>query len=80
TGEGWLRVPPKWRRGFWGGFFILSVRPRPDFLDGRCRPVRTAAAMAGLFATTPWPVRRRLIGSFLSQDAPPDYADRSSQE
>lgn len=76
--ESLLRMPPARVPEFFEGFFALPEAARADFLDGRRRPLRTVAAMAGVYRTTSWPVRLRLIGSFLAQEERPDYTDRSS--
>jgi lycopene beta-cyclase len=78
--ESLLRMPPALLPEFFAGFFTLPAGARDRFLDGRSHPVATAAAMARLFGTTPWPVRVRLIGGFVSPRAVPGYADRSNQE
>lgn len=78
--ESLLRMPPALVPEFFEGFFGLTESRQNDFLDGRRRPLRTAVAMAGVYGTTSWPVRRHLIGSFLTAHTRPDYADRSSGE
>jgi lycopene beta-cyclase len=66
-----LRMPAARVPDFFEGFFALPVNSRDAYLDGRARPAATVAAMAGLFRTTPWSVRLRLIGSSLLLSAPP---------
>lgn len=75
-----LRMPGRRLPEFFEGFFRLPEHSRAAYLDGRERPFATAAAMAGLFRTTPWPVRLRLIGSSLLVSAPPEYAARPSMK
>ena len=78
--ESLLRMPPARVPDFFEGFFALPAEARNAYLDGRARPLATVGAMAGLFRTTPWPVRLRLIGSSLLLSAPPRYDERSSGE
>jgi lycopene beta-cyclase len=78
--ESLLRMPPARVPEFFEGFFGLTERRRADFLDGRRRPLRTVFAMAAVYRTTSWPVRRHLIGSFLAAPGRPGYTDRSSGE
>jgi lycopene beta-cyclase len=78
--ESLLRMPATRVPDFFEGFFALPVNVRDAYLDGRARPVATVGAMAGLFRTTPWPVRLRLIGSSLLLSAPPRYNERSNGE
>jgi len=78
--ESLLRMPPGYVADFFEGFFALPPGARDAYLGGRTRPVATVGAMAGLFRTTPWPVRLRLIGSSLLLNAPPGYGERSSGE
>lgn len=78
--ESLLRMPSARVPEFFEGFFGLTESRRADFLDGRRRPLRTVVAMAAVYGTTSWPVRRHLIGSFLTAPGRPGYTDRSSQE
>lgn len=78
--ESLLRMPARHVPDFFEGFFALPPADRDAYLDGRARPSATVMAMAGLFRTTPWPVRLRLIGSSLLLSAPPRYDGRSSGE
>jgi lycopene beta-cyclase len=76
--EALLRMPPPRVPEFFDGFFALPAAARDDYLGARERPAATAAAMAGLFRTTPWAVRLRLIGFSLLVRAPADCSVRSS--
>lgn len=76
--ESLLRLPPSQLRGFFEGFFALPDQRRRAYLSGRTDPTGTVAAMAGLFRTTSWPVRLRLVGSALLVSAPPNSAGWSN--
>jgi lycopene beta-cyclase len=67
-----LELPPGAVPDFFEGFFRLSPAARADYLGARTDPYRTLAAMAGLFRTTGWHVRIRLIGSSLQVRRPLD--------
>jgi lycopene beta-cyclase len=78
--ESLLRMPAAQVPDFFEGFFTLPSAVRDAYLDGRDRPAATLGAMAGMFMTTPWPVRLRLIGSSLLLSAPPRDGERSIGE
>jgi len=78
--ESLLRMPATSVPDFFEGYFALPADARNAYLDGRDRPAATLGAMAGLFRTTPWAVRLRLIGSSLLLKAPPPDGERSSGE
>ncbi|MDT7776407.1 MAG: lycopene beta-cyclase, partial [Pseudonocardiales bacterium] len=78
--ESLLRMPPAQLPAFFEGFFALPDRRRRAYLSGRTDFVGTAAAMTGMFATTSWPVRLRLIGSSLLVSAPPESTTWSNVE
>ncbi|MBV9314638.1 MAG: lycopene cyclase family protein [Pseudonocardia sp.] len=59
--ESLLRLPPTLLPQFFEGFFTLATRRQEAYLSDRDHPLATLAAMTGLFATTPWPVRLCLI-------------------
>ncbi len=63
--EALLRLPAESLPAFFEGFFALPARHHRAYLSGRTDPAGTAAAMAGLFHTTGWPLRLRLMGSAL---------------
>jgi lycopene beta-cyclase len=78
--ESLLRLPPAQLPAFFEGFFALPDRRRRAYLSGRTDFAGTAAAMTGMFATTSWPVRLRLIGSSLLVSAPPESTTWSNVE
>lgn len=63
--EALLRLPAGQLPAFFEGFFALPPGRHRAYLSGRTDPVGTAAAMAGLFGTTSWALRLRLMGSAL---------------
>jgi lycopene beta-cyclase len=78
--ESLLRLPPAQLPAFFEGFFALPERRRRAYLSGRTDLAGTGAAMTGMFGTTSWPVRLRLIGSSLLVSAPPESATWSNVE
>ncbi|WP_342741546.1 lycopene cyclase family protein [Actinokineospora terrae] len=63
-----LGLPPALLPEFFGAFFALSPRLQRAYLSGREDVAGTAAAMAAVFRSTPWGIRRKLL---LSRDYPP---------
>jgi lycopene beta-cyclase len=78
--ESLLRLPPARLPEFFEGFFRLPEPSRRAYLSGRADLKGTAAAMAGMFGTTGWPVRLRLIGSSLLVSAGPESTTWSNVE
>ena len=56
-----LRFPPGLVPKFFDVFFALPQRHRWAYLTGREDVQGSAAAMAALFAASPWWLRRRLV-------------------
>jgi lycopene beta-cyclase len=59
--ESLLRFPPELVPNFFDVFFALPQQHRWVYLTGREDVQGSAAAMAALFATSPWWLRRRLV-------------------
>jgi len=59
--ESLLRFPPELVPGFFDVFFELPPHHRWAYLTGREDVQGSAAAMAALFAASPWWLRRRLV-------------------
>lgn len=78
--ESLLRLPPARLPEFFEGFFRLPEPSRRAYLSGRTDLTGTAAAMVGMFGTTGWPVRLRLIGSSLLVSAGPESTTWSNVE
>jgi len=78
--ESLLRLPPARLPEFFEGFLRLPGARRRAYLSGRTDLKGTAAAMVGMFGTTGWPVRLRLIGSSLLVSAGPESTTWSSVE
>ncbi|HEX4250790.1 MAG TPA: lycopene cyclase family protein [Pseudonocardia sp.] len=78
--ESLLRLPAARLPEFFEGFFRLPEASRRAYLSGRTDLRGTAAAMVGMFGTTGWPVRLRLIGSSLLVSAGPESATWSNVE
>jgi lycopene beta-cyclase len=58
--EAVLALPPQQVPEFFDLFFQLPANLQQSYLSGREDPTGTAKAMATLFRTAPWPVRRKL--------------------
>lgn len=67
-----LRLPAHQLPEFFAGFFSLPVPAQRRYLTARDDPIGVCSAMAGMFRTTQWPLRLRLIGSSLLVNAHPD--------
>jgi lycopene beta-cyclase len=78
--ESLLRLPAARLPEFFEGFFRLPEPSRRAYLSGRTDLRGTAAAMVGMFGTTGWPVRLRLIGSSLLVSAGPESTTWSNVE
>ncbi|MGL4177049.1 MAG: lycopene cyclase family protein [Dermatophilaceae bacterium] len=59
--EAMLRMPPAEVPGFFDVFFALPERQRWAYLTGRADLTGTTRTMAGLFASSDWRLRRRLV-------------------
>ncbi|MGL5816558.1 MAG: lycopene cyclase family protein [Phycicoccus sp.] len=59
--EAMLRMPPAEVPGFFDVFFALPERQRWAYLTGRADLTGTMRTMAGLFASSDWRLRRRLV-------------------
>ncbi|UVS80099.1 lycopene cyclase family protein [Actinokineospora sp. UTMC 2448] len=55
-----LALPPERVPEFFAGFFAQPAGRRRAFLTGRADLAGTVAAMTAIFATSPWPIRRKL--------------------
>jgi lycopene beta-cyclase len=78
--ESLLRLPAERLPEFFEGFFRLPEARRRTYLSDRTDLRGTAAAMVGMFGTTGWPVRLRLIGSSLLVSAGPESTTWSNVE
>jgi lycopene beta-cyclase len=65
-----LRIPPTLVPKFFDVFFTLSPQYRWAYLTGREDVQGSAAAMAALFAASPWWLRRRLVTGALDLRIP----------
>jgi lycopene beta-cyclase len=74
--ESLLRIPPGLVPEFFDVFFALSARHRWAYLTGREDVQGSAAAMAALFAASPWWLRRRLVTGALNPRIPRAVDDR----
>lgn len=70
--ESLLRLPAHQLPEFFAGFFSLSAEAQRRYLTARDDPLGVCSAMAGMFRTTQWPLRFRLIGSSLLVNAHPN--------
>jgi lycopene beta-cyclase len=68
--ESLLRFPPDLVAHFFDVFFALPERHRWAYLTEREDIRGTAAAMGALFATSPWWLRRQLVGGALDPRTP----------
>jgi lycopene beta-cyclase len=74
--ESLLRIPPELVPKFFDVFFALSPQHRWAYLTGREDVPGSAAAMAALFAASPWWLRRRLVAGALDPRIPRAVDDR----
>lgn len=65
-----LRIPPELVPRFFDVFFALAPQHRWAYLTGREDVQGSAAAMAALFAASPWSLRRRLVTGALDPRIP----------
>ena len=65
-----LRIPPELVPRFFDVFFALAPQHRWAYLTGREDVQGSAAAMAALFAASPWWLRRRLVTGALDPRIP----------
>jgi lycopene beta-cyclase len=70
--ESLLGLPAHQLPEFFAGFFSLPAEAQHRYLTVRDDPSGVCSAMAGMFRTTRWPLRFRLIGSSLLVNAYPD--------
>jgi lycopene beta-cyclase len=68
--ESLLRMPPGLIPKFFDVFFGLPPQHRWNYLTGREDVQGSAAAMAALFAASPWWLRRRLVSGALNPRTP----------
>jgi lycopene beta-cyclase len=68
--ESLLRIPPGLVPKFFDVFFALAPQHRWAYLTGREDIQGSAAAMAALFAASPWWLRRRLVSGALDPRTP----------
>jgi lycopene beta-cyclase len=74
--ESLLRIPSELVPKFFDVFFALSPQHRWAYLTGRDNVQGSAAAMAALFAASPWWLRRRLVTGALNPRIPRAVDDR----
>jgi lycopene beta-cyclase len=74
--ESLLRIPSELVPKFFDVFFALSPQHRWAYLTGRDNVQGSTAAMAALFAASPWWLRRRLVTGALNPRIPRAVDDR----